>query len=506
MRIERTKNAVRNIVFGVAYRILNIVLPFVSRTIILYTIGEQYLGLSSLFSSILSFLSLAELGMGSAMVYSMYKPIAENDEDTMCALLKLYRKYYTMIGIVIFVLGMMLMPFLRVLVHETLPGDLNIYLLYFLYLINASLSYWMFAYKNALLQAYQRNDINSKISIVLTPLSYLCMLIALLITKNYYAYVIWLPIFTILTNVVRMLYVNKNYPNLVPRGEVSKELKDSITKKVIALIGTKLNTVVLHSADNIVMSAFFGLSTIATYGNYYYIMSSVSSFLGICYPAMTAGLGNSIATESTDKNYEDLKKFSFINAWLVGWCAICLACLYQPFMFIWTKGRLQFPLYITLEFALYFYVYMIRKIPATYKDAAGIWWEDRFRPYVCMFVNLGLNIMLVQIIGVSGIILSTVFSLFISIPWENYTIFKYVFKRSSRQYYGQMSFYLFVTLIAGGITYLACMPLGDGFLPFFFRLWICLIVPNAITYLFLHKSAEYEASKKFVLRIIKRRS
>lgn len=504
MRIERTKNTIRNIAFGFGYRILNILLPFISRTAILYILGEKYLGLSSLFTSILSFLSLAELGIGGAMAYSMYQPIAQNDFTTIKALLNLYKRIYRVIGMIIFVLGLCLIPFLKLLVHEELPGDVNLYLLYLLYLVNAALSYWLFAYKSALLQAYQRNDIESKIAMVITPLSYTVMLGTLFITKNYYAYIIWLPIFTIATNTVRLVYVNKLFPNLEPAGEISEELKASIGKKVKALIGTKLNTVVLNAADNIVMAAFFGLTTIAMYGNYYYIMSSIIGFLGICYSAMTAGLGNSLATENIEKNYKDFLKFSYINAWLVGWCTICLVCLYQPFMLLWTGASLMFPFYIVLEFGLYFYTYQIRKIPVTYKDAAGIWWEDRFRPYVSMIVNLVLNIVLVQVIGISGIILSTVLSLFISIPWENYTIFRYVFNRSCSEYYKMMAYYLLVTIIAGGVTYVACSFEGIGLGLLLVRGLICLVVPNLIFAIGTMHCREYSEAKQFIINILHR--
>lgn len=505
MKIERTKNTIRNIAFGFGYRILNIILPFVSRTAILYILGEQYLGLNSLFTSILSFLSLAELGVGGAMVYSMYKPIAENDTGTIRALLNLYQKFYRVIGTIILGLGLCLLPFLKLLVHEELPGDINLYVLYLVYLINATLSYWLFAYKNALLQAHQRNDVDSKIAMVITVVSYVVMLGALFLTKNYYAYIIWLPIFTIITNVVRLIYVNKLFPDLQPQGEISRELRASIIKKVKALIGTKLNTVVLNAADNIVMAAYFGLTTIAMYGNYYYIMSSIIGFLGICYSAMTAGLGNSIATESVEKNYKDFLKFSFINSWLVGWCTICLVCLYQPFMRLWAGEKLMFPFYIVLEFALYFYVYQIRKVPITYKDAAGIWWEDRFRPYVSMLVNVIFNIVLARYIGISGIILSTIFSLLISIPWENYTIFKHVFYRGSREYYTKMVYYFISVIIAGAITFAVCSLFGEGLLALAFRCCICLIVPNVIIALCNFKSKECQEAKLFLSGIIRRK-
>ena len=505
MKINRTKNAVRNIIFGWLYRIINIFLPFISRTAILYVLGTQYLGLSSLFGSILSFLNLAELGVGGAMVYSMYKPIAENDYKTIKALLNLYRRIYRIIGTIILILGLCLLPFLRKLIHGDVPGDINIYNLFILYLINAVISYWLFAYKSAVLQAYQRNDVENKIGIFITPISYVVMLGTLFLTKNYYGYVIWLPFFIVVTNIIRMIYVDKEFPGLKPEGDVSPELKKSITKKVSALIGTKLNTVVLNSADNLVMSAYLGLTTIAMYGNYYYIMSSIVGFLGICYSAMTAGLGNSLAMESVEKNYNDFKKFSFMNAWLVGWCSVCLICLYQPFMRIWTGEKLMFPFIIVLEFGLYFYIYQIRKIPITYKDAAGIWWEDRFRPYVCMVVNVVLNIALVKIIGVSGIILSTIFSLIISIPWENYTIFKYVFKRGSKEYYAKMGQY-FITMFVGGlICFFICSILSDSIPMFFVRGILCVIVPNLIFILLNFKRREFKESMIFVKRIAQRK-
>lgn len=504
MRFSRTKNTLRNIAFGSLNRMINIVLPFISRTVILYVMGTQYLGLSSLFSSILSFLSLTELGIGSAMIYSMYKPIAQNDHATIKALLNLYQKIYRVIGWIILGLGLALAPFLEILVPEQLPDDINLHVLYIIYLFNAVLSYWLFAYKNAMLQAYQRDDINSKIASVIAPLSYLVMLGSLVLTKNYYAYVMWLPVFTVATNILRLILVNRTFPDMEPAGDVDPELKQSIFKKTSALIGTKLNTVVLNAADNIVMSAFLGLTAIAMYGNYHYIMSSIIGFLGIAYSSMTAGLGNSLQTESLDDNYRNFEKFSFINSWLVGWCAVCLVCLYQPFMKIWVGEELMFPFYVVLEMGLYFFVYQIRKIPVVYKDAAGIWWEDRFRPYVCMIVNVVLNIALVQIIGISGIILSTVFSLFISIPWENYTIFKYVFHRSSRSYYKKMFLSIISMLLAGTVTLGICSCFGDGIFDFLFRGIVCVVVPNVIFVACSFKRDEFKETMKFVKRILKR--
>ena len=186
MKIERTKNAARNIVFDGMLKLLNIIIPFFLRSIMLHYLGVKYLGLSGLFRSILSFLNLAELGVGSAMVFSMYKPIAEDDTPTICALLKLYRTFYQAIGLFIAVAGLTLTPFLRNLVGGDIPSDMNLYILYFMNLGSTVLTYWLFAYKRSLLDAHQRTDIISKISLITQFVEYMLKLLALIIFKNYY--------------------------------------------------------------------------------------------------------------------------------------------------------------------------------------------------------------------------------------------------------------------------------------------------------------------------------
>ena len=190
MKIERTKNASRNIIFGIILKAYQILIPFLMRTAMIYFMGVQYLGLNSLFTSILQVLNLTELGVGIAMVYSMYKPIADDDTKTICALMRLYRLYYRIIGLVIAVIGGILTPFIPYLVKSDLPSGLNIYVLYLLNLAATILSYWLFAYKNALFQAHQRIDITNKITLVTNTFQYLVQLIIIVFIRDYYLYVL----------------------------------------------------------------------------------------------------------------------------------------------------------------------------------------------------------------------------------------------------------------------------------------------------------------------------
>ena len=256
MKIQRTRNARSGIITGLLSKVLHMGMPFITRTALLYILGTEYLGLSGLFSSLLSFLSLAELGVSNALVYSMYKPIAEEDEDTVCALLALYRKLYRMIGFVILAAGLICMPFLHLFISGDVPADVNLYVLYLLYLGNTVCSYFLFAYRSSLLTAHQRIDVSNVIDSTVSAVTWILQITMLLIFRNYYAFVIFMPVSNVAGNFIRLFYVKKHYPRYTPRGKVAPELESSIFKKIKALMGAKISTTVLHSSDNIVISAF----------------------------------------------------------------------------------------------------------------------------------------------------------------------------------------------------------------------------------------------------------
>ena len=245
MKIERTKNAARNIIYGIILHLYQTIIPFIMRTVMIYYLGVQYLGLNSLFASILSVLRLAELGVGNAMVYSMYKPIAEDDKETICALMCLYKKYYRAIGLFIAVAGGVLTPFIPQLIHSDLPDGLNIYVLYLLHLGATVLSYWLFAYKNSLLIAHQRNDIKNKVVLVVNTSLYIVQFFILLVLRNYYLYVIAILVSEAVTNIVTSVIVDKMYPQYEARGSLPKEKVKEINLLYSSLQYRKRHTKVL---------------------------------------------------------------------------------------------------------------------------------------------------------------------------------------------------------------------------------------------------------------------
>lgn len=506
MRIERTKNASRNIVFGGILKIYQIAVPFLMRTAMIYFMGVQYLGLNSLFTSILQVLNLTELGVGSAMVYSMYKPIAEDDTNTICALMRLYRLYYRVIGIVIAVIGVILTPFIPYLVKSDLPAGLNIYVLYLLNLAATVLSYWLFAYKNALFQAHQRLDVTSKITLGTNTFQYAVQLIIIIFIKNYYLYVLATLLTQALTNIVTAVAATKKYPKYKPMGKLDRQVVKDINQRIRDLFTSKLGSVIVNSADTVVISAFLGLTVLAIYQNYYYILTSIIGFVAIIFSACTAGIGNSVIVETKEKNFNDLKKFTFLISWIAGFCTCCLLCLYQPFMEVWVGEDLMLGFSAVICFCIYYFVYEINQLLNTYKDAAGLWHEDRFRPLVTAIANLALNLILVQFWGIYGILLSTAISmLVVGMPWLLYNLFTVLFDRSQFPvYFRTLIKYVVVVFISCLLCYGVCYFVTFGnWTTLIIRAVICCILPNALYFIIYKKSPEFRQSVQLIDKITK---
>lgn len=506
MQDSRTVNATRNIFWGVVEKITNLLMPFVLRTIFIKVLGAQYLGLNSFYTSILSVLSIAELGFGSAIAFSMYKPIADGDNDNICALLNLYRKIYRIVGSVILTAGLAIMPWLSYLIKGDCPSDVNIYIVYLLFLLNTVLGYFLFAYKGVLFTAHQRIDILSKLAIIINILGNILKLVILIVIKNYYMYVMIAPIVTIVTNISNAYFAKKIFPQYICRGDVSKDEKYKIRKRVTGLLSFKIYGVIFNSVDTIIISSFLGLIPLAIFNNYYYIQTSIIGFLTIISSSITASIGNKMVTNSKEDNYNDFKNVTFMNAWISGWCTVCLFCLYQHFTTIWVGEEMLFPFSTMVLMVIYFFLPRVSSMTYTYREAAGLWWEDRYRPIVAAIANLSINIILVRFIGINGIIISSILcTVFINIPWGSYILFKNYFKRSVIEYFCKLSFYALVTTIISAITYFLLDILPEkGFVSFIIKGIICVIIPNVLFFVVYHKLPEFDYFKallKNTLRI-----
>ena len=478
MKLQRTKNAVRNVVFDGTSELVNMLLPFIIRSVMLHCLGTEYLGLNGLFKSLLTFLNLAELGVGSAMVFSMYKPIAEDDTPTICALLRLYRTLYRIIGLAIAAVGLLLMPVLRNLIKGDLPAGMNLYILFLMNLGNTVLTYWLFAYKSSLLQAHQRRDVISKVSLAVRMAEYTLKILILVYTRNYYLYLAVQLLCQIAVNLLTAVCASKMYPQYLPTGKLPKEKTLDIFRRVRDLFTSKLSATVFDAADTLVISAFMGLTALALYQNYYFILTALRMMLVVFLNACMAGVGNKLVMESKAENYQDLEKISLLFLWVLGVSSSMLLCLYQPFIHIWMGEDNLLAAGLVLCFVVYYYFMGANKLINMFKDAAGIWRVDRWRPLTAALVNLCLNLATVRWLGLYGVLLSSVFSIVaVQIPWLFLNLFREVFPRSCLGKYLRLF---------GGLTAFALISCGTSWLVcrmFVLEVWPELIVNAFVSFL-----------------------
>lgn len=506
MKIERTKNASRNILYGLILKLIQVFLPFLMRSVMTYFMGIKYLGLNSLFTSVLQVLNLAELGVGSAMVYSMYKPISEDDHVTICALMRLYRLYYRFIGLVVLIGGLVIIPVLPKLISGEVPPDINIYVIYLLNLSATVLSYWLFAYKNSLLNGHQRQDVASKVTTVTNLLQYALQFLVLCLFKSYYLYLIVILLSQIATNIITSIVVSRMYPSYHPEGKLDEQEVKQINQRIRDLFTSKIGSVVLNSADTIVISAFLGLTSLAIYQNYYFIITSVIGFVAIIFNACTAGIGNSLIVETKEKNFKDLSKFTFLISWIAGVCSCCFICMFQPFMELWMGKEHMLPFGAVICLTVYYYLYEINQLLITYKDAGGIWRQDRFRPLITSAVNLGMNLFLVQFWGIYGVILSTVIA-FVSVgmPWLFHNLFTLLFdKQHFMPYFKNILFYFLISALACLISCALCFLIPwNGIIQLILCLLISIVVSNVLFLLVYRKRIEFKEALQLADRMTK---
>ena len=507
---SRTQHARRNIITSVINKLVIMLTNFIMRTVLIYFLGKVYLGLDSLFTSILQILALSELGISSAMVYSMYKPLAENDTATVCALLKLYRTVYRWIALSMTVLGLAIMPFLHIIVNKDLPDGLNLYFLFLINLGNTILSYMLFSYRSSLFTADQQYSINNNIYSVFKIGTTVIQIIAIVLLRNheylaYYFYSLALPLTTILKNLVLDIHSNKMYPQYQCEGTVPKSEIANIKKRVAGMFLHKVSFVFRNSLDSIVISAFLGLEILGQYNSYYFVINAISGIMILVSNSVTASVGNSIVVENKQKNYADFNKLQLLYMWLTSWLTVGFVGCLQPFIKLWLGEKMMFDDGIMVVFCVYFFSIHFSRVCHIYRDAAGLWWQDRFRPIVETVVNLSLNILLVRFIGVSGVMLSTIFCIvFIEGTWGTRILFKHYFTEEKQSVYMlKLLWSWIITAVAGAVCYFVCKLIRLSGIPAFIVYGIVATLTANIVYAAGNSiHPEFKPAVNFALKLV----
>lgn len=505
MRLERTKNAKRNILLGTVSKIISYLLVFVIRIMIIRWLGAEYLGLDSLFASVLQVLNLSEMGISSAIIYCMYKPIANDDRETLSSLLAFYRKVYLCIGAFILAVGLMLMPFLSFFIKGDVPSAINIKYLYLIYLANSVVSYGFFAYKNALLYAYQRMDIVSIVNSIVKISMSLLQIIVLIITGNYYYFAMVYILSTIVNNCMVAYMAEHFFPDIMTKGVINEPVKKDIFTKVKGLLLNKICQVSRNAFDSVLVSMYLGLVQTAIYNNYFFVMNAINVLLTTVNSSIISGIGNSIVLDDQKKNYDDMKKINFIYMWISGMCAVGMLGVYQSFMAFFYGENMLFSYGVVILFSVYFYVLKMGDIRAAYSEAKGLWWENRYRAVTEAVANLILNIVLGRFFGVTGIIAATLISLFVfNFLWGSNIIYRHYFTEINiKEYYMHHLLYASVTILAGAVCGFVCSKIHWFGVPdMIIKGAICVTVSNIIYFVIYRNTKIYKEAMPWFLRVV----
>lgn len=444
----RVQNSIRNVFFSLLNLIVTFILNFVSRTVFIYILGTEFLGINGLFSEILMMLSLADLGLGSAMVYSFYKPLSEKDNKKIISLINVYKKIYTYIALVVTIIGISIIPFLNYIIKLDEPiNNLKIY--YILFVLNSVASY-LFIYKSSLLNADQKGYIISKFSMVFNSIRILIQIVFLLITHNYIVYLVIQILFTLINNIFIGYKVDKLYPYLKGNYKLQKEETKGIFDNVKSVFLYKVSGVLLNGTDNTLISLLVGTIYVGYYSNYNMIIGTISKFINTMFTALTASIGNLMTEGNNEKRFNVFKIIQTGSFIIGGISTICLYLLIDDFINLWIGKSFIFDKFTLIAILSNFYLSSVLPPIWIYREAAGIFKKTKYLMLITATINLFLSIILGKVYGIGGIIGASLISRLVTYFWyEPILLYKMYFTSSVKKYF--ISHLLNIILLLGTI-------------------------------------------------------
>lgn len=431
---SRTKNSFKNIAYSWINQILAIVLGFASRSIFLYCLSIDYLGIQGLFGDILNMLSLADLGFGTAMTFSMYKPLAEKDYNKLAGLTNFYKKIYRVIAISITCIGVSLVPFLKYFVN--LDSDMpNLTIYYLLSLANTVASY-LIVYRTSIVTADQKAYILTKCQSVFNILSTIATSAFLLITHNYAVYLTIQVLFTYARNFYSSYIARKMYPFLDNEVHLSKKETHGIFKNIGAVFLYKISSVLINATDNTLISVIVGTAFVGYYANYTMLITKLTAFINTLFYSLTASLGNLIIKEGEEQRYQIFKIMQSVSEILSTFCVTCVLALQQDFIYVWLGNQYQLENLVVYALVINFY-FSISLLPIwVFREATGLYQKTKYVMLITAACNIVSSIILGKMIGLAGIIFATSISRLLTYFWyEPKLLFKTYFGHSCRIYF-----------------------------------------------------------------------
>lgn len=504
--IMRTSNSVKNSITSTISSIITMLFGFVAQAIFIRILGAEYLGLNGLFTNILTILSFFDLGIGNAIVFHLYKPLATNDTKQIKSLMRFYRNAYNIISILVFTGGLLLLPFLHIIVGS-ITVDVNIYVIYLMFLISTASSYTL-SYRRNLIMANQKSYISNIVHIIYIIVLNIMQIALLYLTKNYYLYLGIKIICQIIENVVCYIIATKMYPILAEKNidPLDSKTKKDIFEKVKGLIFHTASYSIVCGTDNIIISTFLGVITVGLYTNYNTIIGSVNNLFTQIISSTTASVGNLLVSNKDSKaRFNVFKKIRFINFWAVLFSGVSILVIMDSFIKIWVGAKYVLPLFVLVILVINYYQKVMRNSFSTFKDAAGIWIEDKFVPLVEAIANIVFSIVLLKIFGLAGVFMGTIVSGLV-IWCYSYPkfVYKKLFNRSYKDYAKEtIGYILLFVLIAAFTFYISRLIVFNNiWLQFISNTVVSLIIPNLILFIIFRKTDNFKYLMELIHKLL----
>ncbi len=502
---SRFLNYSRNMVFALLTQFVTIALNLIGRRVFVQQLDIEYLGLGGLFTNILSILSLAELGIGHAIIYSMYKPIAISDNEKIKSLMKLYKKVYVSVGILMLAIGAIIAPGVESLIKDA-PDIEGLSLIFMLFVVQSASTYF-FSYKTNFLLAMQKNYILQIFDIINSVAMLSLQIISLILFKNYYIYLILSIVCPLIKNMLATIYVNRRYPFLREKAQsLEKQEVKKISKNVFALFLYKISSTLSATIDTILVSKFLGIIEVAIYYNYHFILAFSDKLFITVLGTITPSLGNFMAVSETEKKQKLFATMQMIYYWIGTYLAVGLILLFNPLIEIWLGKEFLFPHYIVIALVVSATLTNFQRPCALLRDSNGLFWHGKLRPLAMTIINIVSSIIFVKLFGTVGVVLGTILAKVSTYVWyDPYIAYKYVLKEGLTKYFIKYAFHWVFLAFNTALCYLVLkfIPVG-GIAGFLIGSLVITVIVNGSFILLNYKKEEFEYIKTMASGLIKK--
>lgn len=500
----RKAKTIRNTIVEMATYIAITIIDLVLRVVISRYIGVEYLGLNGLYSSIIAIFSVAEAGFGSVMWFFLYEPVAKNDKERIKSIVNFAKKIYLCVAGIILTLSLLIMPFMQYIVTTSVPMN-QVRLYFILYALSAICSY-LNIYKTVLLGADQKNYIYKTFQLSTTVVFGIIQVVVLIITKNFIFYLLLKIAINLIMSFLTTGYIDKHYPYLKEKNitKITKTERGEIVKKTGAMFFSKVGSSVSRSIDNILISCFLSITIVGYYSNYTLIMSGVSTLIINTINGSCASVGNLWVTSDSSQVETVFKRVHFLENWIITFCCVCVFVLSEDFIRIFFGADYQLGMIIVTLITLIIYLEKIYLTSSVFKDAKGLFWNDRFRPLIEAGLNIVLSILFMKLMGLSGILVGTLLSIALTGWAQPYVLYKHGFKKSSKKFTFKMILDFVIFVLLALFAYFICSFLPQTIFGFILKICLCIIVPNLILCLINLKNEQFKYYIDWIKNIFKK--